>query len=150
MATGTGKTRTAVALVDVLQRAHWVKRVLFLVDRIPLQEQALAAFKEHLPASPRWPDQGEAFNRNKRIYVTTYPTMLNLIHAGTTPDKWISPFFFDLIVADESHRSIYNIYQQVVRYFYGLTLGLTATPRDQLDFDTFALFERPAHDPTFE
>jgi type I restriction enzyme, R subunit len=149
MATGTGKTRTAVALVDVLQRAHWVKRVLFLVDRVALQEQALAAFKEHLPASPRWPDQGEAFNRNKRIYVTTYPTMLNLIHAGTTPDKWISPFFFDLIIADESHRSIYNIYQQVVRYFYGLTLGLTATPRDQLDFDTFALFERPAHDPTF-
>jgi type I restriction enzyme R subunit len=150
MATGTGKTRTAVALVDVLQRAHWVKRVLFLVDRIPLQEQALAAFKEHLPASPRWPDQGEVtFNRNRRIYVTTYPTMLNLIHAGTTPDKWISPFFFDLIIADESHRSIYNIYQQVVRYFHGLTLGLTATPRDHVEHDTFALFECPTHDPTF-
>lgn len=150
MATGTGKTRTAVSLVDVLQRAHWVKRVLFLVDRIPLQEQALAAFKEHLPASPRWPDQGEtAFDRNRRIYVTTYPTMLNLIHAGTTPTTWISPFFFDLIIADESHRSIYNIYQQVIRYFHGLTLGLTATPRDHLDHDTFALFDCPTQDPTF-
>jgi type I restriction enzyme R subunit len=150
MATGTGKTRTAVALVDVLQRAHWIKRVLFLVDRIALQEQALAAFKEHLPASPRWPDQGETvFARNRRIYVTTYPTMLNLIHAGTTPESWISPFFFDLIVADESHRSIYNIYQQVVRYFHGLTLGLTATPRDHVDHDTFALFDCDTHDPTF-
>lgn len=150
MATGTGKTRTAVSLVDVLQRAHWVKRVLFLVDRIALQEQALAAFKENLPSSPRWPDQGEkVFDRNRRIYVTTYPTMLNLIHAGTTPATWISPFFFDLIIADESHRSIYNIYQQVVRYFYGLTLGLTATPRDHVDHDTFALFDCPTGDPTF-
>ena len=150
MATGTGKTRTAVSLVDVLQRAHWVKRVLFLVDRIALQEQALGAFKEHLPSSPRWPDQGEkAFDRNRRIYVTTYPTMLNLIHAGTTPATWISPFFFDLIIADESHRSIYNIYQQVVRYFHGLTLGLTATPRDHVDHDTFALFECHTGEPTF-
>lgn len=150
MATGTGKTRTAVSLVDVLQRAHWVKRVLFLVDRIALQEQALAAFKEHLPSSPRWPEQGEkAFDRNRRIYVTTYPTMLNLIHAGMTPATWISPFFFDLIIADESHRSIYNTYQQVVRYFHGLTLGLTATPRDHVDHDTFALFECHAGDPTF-
>ncbi|MBA3580154.1 MAG: DEAD/DEAH box helicase family protein, partial [Gemmatimonadaceae bacterium] len=150
MATGTGKTRTAVALVDVLQRARWVKRVLFLVDRIALQEQALSAFKEHLPASPRWPEQGETrFDRNRRIYVTTYPTMLNLIHAGTTPATWISPFFFDLIIADESHRSIYNIYQQVIRYFHGYTMGLTATPRDHVDHDTFALFDCPTGEPTF-
>lgn len=150
MATGTGKTRTAVAMVDALMRAHWAKRVLFLVDRIALQEQALLAFKEHLPAAPRWPEQGEAsFDRNRRVYVTTYPTMLNLIHAGTTPSTWISPFFFDLIIADESHRSIYNIYQQVVRYFYGLTLGLTATPRDHVDHDTFALFDCHTGDPTF-
>src|SRR5437773_5416811 len=75
--------------------------------------------------------------------------MLNLIHAGTTPGTWISPFFFDLIIADESHRSIYNLYQQVVRYFHGLTLGLTATPRDHVDHDTFTLFDCPTHDPTF-
>lgn len=150
MATGTGKTRTMVSLADVLQRAHWVKRVLFLVDRIALQEQALGAFKEHLPSSPRWPEEGErAFDRNRLIYVATYPTMLNLINAGTTPSTWISPFFFDLIVADESHRSIYNIYKQVVSYFHGLTLGLTATPRDHVDHDTFALFDCPTQDPTF-
>lgn len=150
MATGTGKTRLAASIVDVLQRAHWAKRVLFLVDRIALQEQALDAFKEHLPNTPRWPAQGEhAFVRGRRIYVTTYPTMLNLIHAGTTPETWISPFFFDLVIADESHRSIYNIYQQVVSYFQGLTLGLTATPRDHVDHNTFALFDCPDGQPTF-
>ncbi len=150
MATGTGKTRVAVALVDALMRARWVKRVLFLVDRIALQEQALQAFKEHLPSAPRWPEQDECrFDRNRRVYVTTYPTMLNLIQAGTTPETWISPFFFDLVIADEAHRGIYNIYQQVVRYFHGLTLGLTATPRDHVDHDTFALFECPTQDPTF-
>ncbi|MGH7517557.1 MAG: DEAD/DEAH box helicase family protein [Gemmatimonadales bacterium] len=150
MATGTGKTRTAVALIDALMRARWVKRVLFLVDRLALQEQALAAFKEHLPASPVWPREGDSgFTRDRRVYVTTYPTMLNLIQAGTIPGTWISPFFFDLIVADESHRGIYNVYQQVVRYFHGLTLGLTATPRDHVAHDTFALFDCPTHDPTF-
>jgi type I restriction enzyme R subunit len=150
MATGTGKTRTAVALVDTLMRARWVKRVLFLVDRIALQEQALDAFKEHLPAEPFWPREGDrGFVRDRRVYVTTYPTMLNLIEAGTTPERWISPFFFDLIVADESHRSIYNTYKQVVRYFHGLTLGLTATPRDQVAHDTFDLFDCPHGEPTF-
>ena len=150
MATGTGKTRVAAALVDALKRAHWVKRVLFLVDRIALQEQALDAFKEHLPSEPHWPREGEkAFDRNRRLYVTTYPTMLNLIQAGTTPTNWISPYFFDLIIADESHRSIYNQYQQVVKYFHGLTLGLTATPRDQVTHDTFALFDCPQGEPTY-
>jgi type I restriction enzyme, R subunit len=150
MATGTGKTRTAAALIDVLQRAHWVKRVLFLVDRIALQEQTLSEFKAHLPSSPLWPREGEkTFGRDRRVYVTTYPTMLNLIQAGTTPEAWISPFFFDLIIADESHRSIYNIYKQVVTYFHGLTLGLTATPRDHVDHDTFTLFDCATGDPTF-
>ncbi len=150
MATGTGKTRTAAALVDVLMRARWAKRVLFLVDRIALQEQALAAFKEHIPSEPRWPERpGEEFAKERRIYVTTYPTMLNLIQRGTTPGTWLSPFFFDLIVADESHRSIYNVYQQVLDYFHAIKLGLTATPKDQIDSDTFKLFDCGLHDPTF-
>lgn len=150
MATGTGKSRTAVALCDVLVRAHWVKRILFLVDRLPLQDQALDAFKAFLPSLPRWPAApGEAFDRNRRVYVSTYPAMLNLIEAGTTPATWISPFFFDLVIADESHRSIYNVYRSVVQYFHGLTLGLTATPTDRVTHDTFALFDCPTHDPTF-
>jgi type I site-specific restriction endonuclease len=154
MATGTGKTRTAVSLLDVLLRAKWAKRVLFLVDRIPLQEQALGAFQDFLPSAPCWPQiEGHSiereFVRNRRVYVTTYPTMLHLIQNGTTSADWISPYFFDVVIADESHRSIYNTYTQVLQYFHAIKLGLTATPTDYLDHDTFQLFECPANDPTF-
>jgi type I restriction enzyme, R subunit len=150
MATGTGKTRTAVAFVDVLLRARWAKRVLFLVDRIALRDQALDAFKEHLPSEPRWPSPSEkAFAGDRRVYVTTYPTMLNLIQNGERPESWISPHFFDVVVADESHRSIYDTYGQVLKYFHAVKLGLTATPTDRIDHDTFRLFECDAHDPSF-
>ena len=154
MATGTGKTRTATALIDVLLRGHWGKRMLFLVDRIALRDQALDAFKEHLPTEPVWPKrQGESiektFARDRRIYVNTYPTMLNLIEKGTKPNNWISPHFFDVIIADESHRSIYNVYKSVLDYFNCLTIGLTATPRDHIDHDTFKLFECDIQDPTY-
>lgn len=150
MATGTGKTRTAVSLIDVLFRARWAKRVLFLVDRIALRDQALAAFKEFMPAEPTWPQEGDrGFVRNRRIYVTTYPTILNLIENGESPATWISPHFFDVVIADESHRSIYNVYQQVLGYFNAIKVGLTATPRDQIDHDTFELFDCDTHDPTF-
>ncbi len=154
MATGTGKTRTAMGLIDVLLRAHWAKRVLFLVDRIALRDQALDAFREHLPDSPTWPRivgtrVEKAWDPNRRLYCATYPTMLNLIEAGTTPETWISPHFFDLVVADESHRSIYNVYRSVLEWFDAITLGLTATPRDHIDHDTFALFDCATHDPTY-
>jgi type I restriction enzyme R subunit len=150
MATGTGKTRTAIALVDVLQRARWAKRVLFLVDRVALQEQALDAFKEHIPAEPRWPEKGDAgLPTNRRVYVTTYPTMLNLIERGTRPETYVSPFFFDVVIADESHRSIYNVYQAVLDYFSAIKIGLTATPTDFVDHDTFELFDCEGTDPTF-
>ena len=150
MATGTGKTRTAIALVDVLQRARWAKRVLFLVDRIALRDQALDAFKEHRPSEPRWPEKGDRdFPSNRRIYVATYPTMLNILEKGTTPSSYISPFFFDVVVADESHRSIYNVYKQVLDYFSAIKIGLTATPTDFIDHDTFDLFDRDVNDPTF-
>lgn len=154
MATGTGKTRTAVSLLDALMRARWAKRVLFLVDRIALRDQALGAFDEFLPTEPRWPGkQGstieKTFQRDRRVYVTTYPTMLNLIQNGDIPANWISPHFFDVVIADESHRSIYNIYTQVLEYFNAIKLGLTATPTDRIDHDTFRLFECDTHDPTF-
>lgn len=147
MATGTGKTRTCIALVDALMRAGWAERVLFLVDRIALRNQGLDAFKEHLPNEPRWPKVGEkTIAKDRRIYVSTYPTMLNIIRDETNS---LSPHFFDLIVVDESHRSIYNTYQEVLDYFNTITLGLTATPTDVIDHNTFKLFECEDGLPTF-
>lgn len=147
MATGTGKTRTCIALVDALMRASWAERVLFLVDRIALREQALDAFKEHLPNEPTWPKRGEkSIANDRRIYVSTYPTMLNIVR---DTEQTLSPHFFDLIVIDESHRSIYNTYQEVLKYFNTITLGLTATPIDVIDRNTFKLFECEDGLPTF-
>ncbi|MCH6201313.1 DEAD/DEAH box helicase family protein [Aquiflexum sp. LQ15W] len=147
MATGTGKTRTCIALVDALMRAGWVERVLFLVDRIGLRDQTLDAFKEHLPNEPRWPKVSEKeIATDRRIYVSTYPTMLNVIR---NEGKSLSPHFFDMIVVDESHRSIYNTYQEILDYFNTITLGLTATPTDVIDHNTFQLFECEDGIPTF-
>ncbi len=147
MATGTGKTRTCIALVDALMRAGWVERVLFLVDRIALRDQTLDAFKEHLPNEPRWPKpQEKEIATDRRIYVSTYPSMLNIIRDET---KTLSPHFFDLVVVDESHRSIYNTYQEILDYFNTITLGLTATPTDAIDHNTFQLFETEDGVPTF-
>lgn len=147
MATGTGKTRTCIALVDALMRAGWAERTLFLVDRIALRDQTLEAFKEHLPNEPRWPKQGEkSIATDRRIYVSTYPTMLNIIR---DEQHSLSPHFFDLVVVDESHRSIYNTYQEILDYFNTITLGLTATPTNVIDHNTFQLFETDDGVPTY-
>jgi type I restriction enzyme R subunit len=147
MATGTGKTRTCIALVDALMRAGHAEKVLFLVDRIALRGQGIDAFKEHLPNEPRWPKEGETLiSKDRRIYISTYPTMLNIIREeGNT----LSPHFFDLVVIDESHRSIYNTYGEVLDYFKTITLGLTATPTDIIDHNTFKLFNCDDGVPTF-
>lgn len=147
MATGTGKTRTCIALVDALMRAGWAERILFLVDRVALQNQTLDAFKEHLPNEPRWPKPYEKeIAKDRRIYVSTYPSMLNIIR---DEENTLSPHFFDLIIVDESHRSIYNTYQEILKYFNTITLGLTATPTDIIDHNTFSLFECEDGIPTF-
>ncbi|MGA2106577.1 MAG: DEAD/DEAH box helicase family protein [Syntrophorhabdales bacterium] len=147
MATGTGKTRTCIALVDALMRSGNAEKALFLVDRIALREQALAAFKEHLPNEPRWPNVGEKLiAKDRRIYVSTYPTMLNIIRDES---QRLSPHFFDFVVIDESHRSIYNTYGEVLDYFKTITLGLTATPTDVIDHNTFRLFHCEDGIPTF-
>lgn len=147
MATGTGKTRTCIALVDTLMRAAHAERILFLVDRIALREQALDAFKVHLPSEPRWPHTGEKLiATDRRIYVATYPSMLNIIR---NERQTLSPHFFDCIIVDESHRSIYNTYKDVLGYFKAITLGLTATPTDIIDHNTFALFHCENGLPTF-
>jgi type I restriction enzyme R subunit len=147
MATGTGKTRTCIALVDALMRAGWIERTLFLVDRIALRNQALDAFKEYLPNEPRWPKPGEkTIAKDRRIYVSTYPAMLNIIR---DEKRTLSPHFFDLIVVDESHRSIYNTYQEILNYFNTISLGLTATPTDIIDHNTFEIFNCEDGVPTF-
>jgi type I restriction enzyme, R subunit len=147
MATGTGKTRTCIALVDSLMRSGWAERILFLVDRIALRDQTLDAFKEHLPNEPRWPKPIEKeIATDRRIYVSTYPSMLNIIRDENKP---LSPHFFDLVIVDESHRSIYNTYQEILDYFNIITLGLTATPTDVIDHNTFQLFECEDGVPTF-
>ena len=147
MATGTGKTRTCIAMADALMRAGHAEKILFLVDRIALRDQALTAFKEHMPNEPRWPNVGEKLiAKDRRIYVSTYPTMLNIIRDES---QHLSPHFFDFIVVDESHRSIYNTYQEVLDYFKTITLGLTATPTDIIDHNTFQLFHCEDGIPTF-
>ena len=147
MATGTGKTRTTIALVDALMRAGYVKRTLFLVDRIALREQAIDAFREHLPNEPLWPKFGEkSIAKDRRIYVSTYPSMLNVIR---DEEQTLSSHFFDLIVVDESHRSIYNTYGEIFDYFDAMRLGLTVTPTNVIDHNTFKLFDCEDGLPTF-
>lgn len=144
LATGTGKTRVAVALVELLQRRERIQRVLFLADRRELVKQALGAFKEHLPGSPRaWIESG-TIDKDARIHLATYPGMMSLY-------RQLSPGYYDLIIADESHRSIYEkkSYGGIFDYFDALLLGLTATPTDFLDHDTFKLFDCPHNSPTF-
>lgn len=147
MATGTGKTRTCVSLLDVLMRSNRAQRVLFLVDRIALRDQAKDAFREFLPNAPIWPKQGEkSIATDRRVYIATYPTILNIIEDVNCP---LTSHFFDLIVADESHRSIYNVYKNIFDYFDALQLGLTATPTDAIDHNTFELFNCGDGEPTF-
>ena len=145
MATGSGKTRTCIAMVAGLMRAGWISRVLFLVDRIALRDQAVEAFKDNAPQYSVWPQTGETkIVTDRRVYVSTYPTMLNIIE-----EENLSPHFFDLIVIDESHRSIYNVYQNILSYFNSVILGLTATPTDAVDHNTFELFDCEDGLPTF-
>jgi type I restriction enzyme R subunit len=142
MATGTGKTRTVIALIDLLMRAKWVQRVLFLADRRELVRQALGDFKEHMPNETRTRIEGGEVDSTSRIHVTTYPSMMQVYQT-------LSPGYYDLIVADESHRSIYNRYKALFDHFDSLQLGLTATPTDSIDHNTFELFECPDGLPTF-
>lgn len=147
MATGTGKTRTTIALIDTLMRAGWISRALFLVDRIELRNQAVEAIKEHTPNYSVWPNQNEKdFVFDRRLYVSTYPTMLNIVEEEQNS---LSPHFFDLIIVDESHRSIYNVYQNILNYFNAVVLGLTATPTDVIDHNTFEVFDCEDGLPSF-
>ena len=147
MATGSGKTRVAVALVDLLQRAGWVKRALFLADRVSLVNQAVGAFKAHLPESSPVNLVTEK-DQAGRVYVCTYPTMMGLIDETTGTEARFGVGHFDLVIIDEAHRSVYQKYGAIFRYFDSLLVGLTATPRDQVDRNTYELFDLEPGVPT--
>ena len=147
MATGTGKTRVSIALVDVLQRAGWVKRALFLADRVSLVNQAVGAFKAHLPESSPVSLVTEK-DKAGRVYVCTYPTMMGLIDETKGNEARFSVGHFDLVIIDEAHRSVYQKYGAIFRYFDSLLVGLTATPREQVDRNTYELFDLEPGVPT--
>lgn len=153
MATGAGKTRTVIALTDLLMRANRVKRVLFLADRIALVKQAHNAFKTHLPSAPsanllEKHDPKKNDHNGARVCLSTYPTMMGLINEMEGGARRFGPGHFDLIVIDEAHRSVYRKYRAIFDYFDSLLVGLTATPRDEIDRDTYSLFELERGVPT--
>lgn len=147
MATGAGKTRTIIALVDQLMKANWAKRVLFLADREALVRQAASAFRAHLPGSTTVNLLDEK-NADGRVYVSTYPTMLNLINDTEKVLRRFGPGYFDLVVIDEAHRSVYAKYGVIFDWFDALLVGLTATPKDEVDHNTYRLFRLEDGVPT--
>ena len=141
-ATGTGKTRVAISLCDALIRAKWAKRILFLCDRRELRKQAHNVFKEFMPSEPRtFVTLSTADDRENRIYLGTYPAMMKCYERFDVG-------FFDLIIADESHRSIYNRYREIFDYFDAYQVGLTATPVQYVSRNTFKIFGCDDQDPT--
>ena len=149
MATGTGKTRTAIALVDLLIRANWVKRVLFLADRTALLTQAFRAFKSHLPSVTPIDLTKDKAVESANVVLSTYPTMLNFINRVDGNGRIFGSGHFDLVIVDEAHRSIYKKYSALFDYFDALLVGLTATPRDEVHRDTYGIFELEKGNPTF-
>ena len=147
MATGAGKTRTVIALSDFLMRANWVRRILFLADRVALVSQAVNAFKEFLPKSSPVNLVTEKA-ASGRVYVSTYPTMMKLIDGATDSKRRFGPGHFDMIVIDEAHRSVYRKYGAIFDYFDALIVGLTATPKAEIDYDTYRLFNLQRGVPT--
>jgi type I restriction enzyme R subunit len=132
MATGAGKTRTVIALCELLMRCNWAKRVLFLADRVALVNQAVNAFKKHLPDSSPVNLVTER-DAHGRVYVSTYPTMMGMIDETRDGQRRFGVGHFDLVIIDEAHRSVYQKYRAIFEYFDSLLVGLTATPKDEVD-----------------
>ncbi len=150
MATGSGKTRTAASIVDMLSKSNWAKRVLFLADRNALVSQAKKAFNELLPELSSINLTQEKEDNSTRLVFSTYPTILNKIDAIKNEDeRFYGIGHFDLIIIDEAHRSVYQKYRAIFEYFDAMLVGLTATPKADVDHNTYGLFGIEEHDPTF-
>ncbi|MBW7919141.1 MAG: DEAD/DEAH box helicase family protein [Anaerolineales bacterium] len=143
MATGTGKTRTTMGLIDVFMRANQARRVLFVADRDALVEQAIDdGFQKYLPTEPCTRLRSWNVETSQRLYAVTLQTLSNIF-------EQFSPAFFDLIVFDEVHRSIFNKFNEVLEYFDGRQIGLTATPANYINRDTFLAFDCTDGKPTY-
>lgn len=151
MATGTGKTRTASSLTDVLSRGGYVTNVLFLADRTALVKQAKDDFKNYLPDMSLCNLCSSKDDKTARIVFSTYPTMLNAIDECKTKEgtPLFTPTHFDLIIVDESHRSIFKKYRTIFEYFDSYLVGLTATPKTDVDRNTYDFFEMENGVPTY-
>ena len=150
MATGVGKTRVAASLIDFLSKANWAKRILFLADRNALIHQAKTNLNDYLPNLPAVDLTKEKEDESSRIVFSTYQTMINMIDGETDGDnRFYSVGHFDLIIYDEIHRSVYNRYKAIFKYFDGIRIGLTATPKSEADRDTYSLFNMEPNNPTY-
>ncbi|HII79077.1 MAG TPA: DEAD/DEAH box helicase family protein [Methanosarcina sp.] len=147
MATGAGKTRTVIALCDLLMRCNWVKRVLFLADRVALVNQAVNAFKKHLPDSAPVNLVTEK-DTDGRVFVSTYPTMMKQIEEINGGQRRFGSGHFDLVIIDEAHRSVFKKYKAIFDYFDSLLVGLTATPKNEIERNTYSLFDLEPGVPT--
>ena len=150
MATGSGKTRTAISIVDMLTKSRWAKRVLFLADRNALVSQAKRNFSELLPNLSSIDLTKEKEDSGTRLVFSTYPTIMNKVDSVKTDDnRFYGPGHFDLIIIDEAHRSVYQKYGAIFEYFDSLLIGLTATPKKEIDRNTYELFDIQDDNPTF-
>lgn len=150
MATGTGKTRTAIAIVDMLIKQRWARRILFLADRTALVRQAKGNFVKLMPnlSCINIVEEKENIDLHRMIF-STYPTMMNKIDTERANNIPVySPGHFDMIIIDEAHRSIYQKYQAIFTYFDAIIIGLTATPKSEVDKNTYELFDLENHNPT--
>lgn len=150
MATGTGKTRVSASLIDLLSKANWAKRVLFLADRNALIHQAKTNLNDYLPHLPAVDLTKDKEDESSRIVFSTYQTIINMIDGEADGDnRFYSVGHFDVIIYDEIHRSVYNRYKHIFTYFDGIRIGLTATPKSDADRDTYALFGMEPNNPTY-
>ena len=151
MATGSGKTRTVISLADVLMRHGWIKNILFLADRNALVTQAKRAFHSMLPNLSLCNLTEGREDASARAVFSTYQTMMNCIDSTRDEkgERLFTAGHFDLIIVDEAHRSIYNKYKDIFTYFDALLVGLTATPKDEIDINTYSIFDMESGVPTY-
>jgi len=143
MATGTGKTRTAMGLIDVLSKTYNAQKILFLCDRTALRDQAYdSGFMEYFQDTPKTKIITGETDKTARLYSATYQTMINLL------DQYGSGYF-DLIIVDEVHRSIYGDWHAILQHFDAIRVGLTATPTQFVDKNTYKIFGCRTEDPTY-